>query len=298
MGLRYLGFETASEYAEICRKRLARSPRPAQRGAIPSLLKWTGSKRSQAHAIARLMPGHRRYFEPFVGGGALLYLAAKPGAVAGDIFAPLIRLWRLVQRSPDLVVEDYRKQWKALQRDLPGYYYEVRERFNRTRSPLDLSFLMRTCVNGIARFSGQGGFNNSFHLSRKGMEPDRFERTVYAWHPAIRGVRFVCQDYAKTVEGAEKGDFVYFDPPYAGNKQRYTLDLELDRFCSVLEGLNRRGVLWALSFDGKRGGRDLRRPIPRELYRRRLSLLSGDSAVGKVLNGPLEEVEESLYLNY
>ncbi|MBI5243808.1 MAG: Dam family site-specific DNA-(adenine-N6)-methyltransferase [Elusimicrobia bacterium] len=298
MGLRYLGFETAAEYADICRRRLARTSGPILRGAIPSLVKWPGGKRSQAHAIARLMPEHRRYFEPFVGGGAVLYLAAKPGVVAGDIFAPLIRLWRHVQHRPALVIEDYRKQWEALQRDRPGYYYEVRERFNRTRNPLDLSFLMRTCVNGIARFSGRGGFNNSFHLSRKGMEPDRFERAVRAWHKAIQWVRFVCQDYAKTIAEAEKGDFVYFDPPYAGNRQRYALDLEPDRFYSVLEGLNRRGVLWALSFDGKRGGKDLNRPIPRELYRRRLSLASGDSAVGKVLNGPLEEVVESLYLNY
>jgi DNA adenine methylase len=66
----------------------------------------------------------------------------------------------------------------------------------------------------------------------------------------------------------------------------------------VLESLNRRGVPWALSFDGRRGGKDFTCDLPRGMYRRHLLLSSGNSAVGKVLNGPVERVEESLYLNY
>lgn len=265
--------------------------------SVPSLVKWTGSKRSQAAAIASHIPEHRRYFEPFLGGGAVLYLAARPGSVAGNVYEPLVALWRLVQREPDSVVADYARQWQALQDDLPGYFYAVRERFNR-RPMLDLSFLMRTCVNGIIRFNDRREFNNSFHLSRKGMDPKRFEGAVRAWHQAIRGVRFVCQDYAETVSEAEAGDFVYLDPPYAGSRQRYAENLDLARLFGVLGSLNDRGVRWALSFDGRRGKTDLSRQVPRGVYRRRLMIPSGISAVGKVLNGPIERVEESLYLNY
>ena len=110
---------------------------------------------------------------------------------------------------------------------------------------------MRTCVNGITRFNDDGRFNNSFHLSRKGMDPRQFEPSVRAWHARIQGVRFVCQDYAETVSAASPGDFVYLDPPYAGNRQRYIHNLDLDRFFGVLESLNRRGARWALSFDGR-----------------------------------------------
>jgi site-specific DNA-methyltransferase (adenine-specific) len=325
LGIRFLGFETDPQYVEVCTRRLtaksAAMPTAATNGenaviardadsggevrwtprnakTIPSLVKWTGSKRSQAFGIAKLMPAYRRYFEPFLGGGALLYLAARAGSVAGDIYRPLIDLWQLVQRDPEAVVDDYAKQWRLLQKDLPDYYYRVRNRFNETPTPLDLGFLMRTCVNGIVRFNEQGGFNNSFHLSRKGMEPARFKAIVRAWHEAIQEVRFVCQDYAETVQEAAKGDFVYFDPPYAGNKQRYTADLELDRFFGVLADLNRRQVSWALSFDGKRGEKDLTHKVPENLYQRQLLITSGNSAVGKVLNGPIEEVQESLYLNY
>ena len=276
------------------------------------MIKWTGSKRSQANAIVSLIPPFRRYFEPFLGGGAVLFLAARPGSVAGDIYEPLVGFWRLVQSDPNSIVADYAAKWKCLQEELvsidvpsvtghnglPKYYYEVRRRFNDTRDPLDLSFLMRTCVNGIVRFNDDGEFNNSFHLSRKGMEPARFKSAVRAWHEVIQGVAFACQDYAKTVEQAVGGDFVYLDPPYAGNKQRYIEDLDLYRFFRTLDDLNGRGVKWALSFDGNRGETDLTHEVPAALYKRRCLIASGNSAVGKVLNGPIEKVEESLYLNY
>ena len=61
--------------------------------SIPPLIKWTGSKRSQAKFIVDYVPEHRRYFEPFLGGGALLFLLAGPNSVAGDVYCPLIDLW-------------------------------------------------------------------------------------------------------------------------------------------------------------------------------------------------------------
>ncbi len=196
------------------------------------------------------------------------------------------------------MVRDYERQWGRLQQALPEYFYGVRERFNRDQDPLDLSFLMRTCVNGIVRFNKEGEFNNSFHLSRKGMEPARFEGVVNTWAARLEGVEFFCQDYEATLAEARSSDFVYLDPPYAGNKQRYAQDLDLERFFATLEALNSREVKWAWSFDGRRGERDLSHPVPKELYRRHLFLSSGNSAVGKVLNGPIEKVKESLYLNY
>ncbi len=228
----------------------------------------------------------------------MLYLKAHPGAVAGDIYAPLVDLWKLVQTEPQSVVVNYRGQWDALQAETPGYFYAVRNRFNESPNPMDLNFLVRTCVNGIIRFNRAGEFNNSFHLSRKGMHPERFARTVMRWHEVIQGVRFVCCDYAETLSEAKKDDFVYLDPPYAGNNMRYTNNLDLNRFFAELEALNSCGVKWALSFDGLRGNLDLTEPVPEAIYKRRLLLSNGHSAIGKVLNGPIEEVRESLYLSF
>ena len=153
---------------------------PANDKTIPSLIKWTGSKRKQAPLIAREAKSYNRYFEPFLGGGALLFLFAHEGAVASDIYEPLISLWKLIQSKPEEVISDYTEKWNALNVEykelqlnhiknadgLPKVFYDCRSRFNKTHNPLDLNFIMRTCVNGIVRFNGEGEFNNSFHLSR------------------------------------------------------------------------------------------------------------------------------------
>lgn len=266
--------------------------------AAPSLIKWTGSKRLLAGRIARLIPDHDRFFEPFLGGGSLLFALARPGSVGADLYAPLIELFQTVQIDPAAVVRHYERQWRLLQASRPDYFYKVRERFNRHRDPLDLCFLMRTCVNGIARFNEAGEFNNSFHLTRRGMSPARFLSIVLAWSERLAGVRLVCQDYEATLKEARRDDFVYLDPPYAGSRQRYIANLDFQRLLGALEELNRREVRWALSFDGRRGAADLRAPIPRALYQRRLSLTCGPSPVGKVLGRREEPVTESLYLNY
>ena len=267
-------------------------------GEVPSLLKWTGSKRSQAAQISAYVPDFNRYYEPFLGGGALLYLLGGPGAVAGDIYAPLIAFWSVVRDEPERLITDYAMQWRSLQADLPAYYYVVRDRFNAQKRPEDLNFLMRTCVNGIVRFSRTGDFNNSFHLSRKGMAPARFAKIVRRWHPHLKDVEFRAGDFENSTADAAAGDFVYLDPPYAGNKQRYIENLDVNRLFRVLEDFNRRGIKWALSFDGVRGQTAYDYTILPDVYERKTVLNSGYSAVSKVLNGSVELVTESLYLNY
>ncbi len=267
-------------------------------GHVPSLLKWTGSKRSQATTIAAYAPNFNRYYEPFLGGGAVLYFLGGPGAIAGDVYGPLIAFWSLVRDEPEHLILDYTRQWRALQDDLPAYYYHVRDRFNEQKRPEDLNFLMRTCVNGIVRFSRSGDFNNSFHLSRRGMVPPKFAKIVRTWTIRLRDVQLLTGDFETSTETATTGDFIYLDPPYAGNKQRYIENLSVERLCHVLEDFNRRGVKWALSFDGARGQTAYDYTIPEDLYKRRTALDSGYSAVSKVLNGPVELVTESLYLNY
>lgn len=285
---------------------------PATDKTIPSLIKWTGSKRKQAPLIAREAKSYNRYFEPFLGGGALLFLFAHDGAVASDIYEPLIELWKIVQDNPEAVISDYTEKWNALNIEykelqlkhvknadgLPKVFYDCRTRFNKTHNPLDLNFIMRTCVNGIVRFNGEGEFNNSFHLSRQGMKPEMFAKNVRVWNERIKGVNFECQSYEETLAQAKAGDFVYFDPPYADSHNRYIKDLNLQNFFNELDKLNSKNIFWALSFDGSRAGTNYFSDMPKELYKRKLSLSNGNSAVSKILNAKQEEVTESLYLNY
>ena len=229
-----------------------------------------------------------------MGGGAVLYLLAGRGAQASDVYAPLMSLWRMVQSDPQTLIDDYARQWQALQADRPAYYYAVRARFNTRPNPCDLNFLLRTCVNGIVRFNAGGDFNMSYHLSRRGMQPHRFAGIVRRWHAVLRPVVLRTADFRDALAGAGPGDFAYLDPPYADSLHRYTQNLDRGRLLAELESLNRRGVKWALSFDDP--ARD--RTIPSDLYRSAHVLPGGNSPLRKVLQGRNTQYRETLYLNY
>lgn len=263
------------------------------------VIKWSGSKRSQASKLLSYFPKEIKcYYEPFVGGGAMLYAASPADAVCGDICEPLISLWNRVKMSPDTLAEEYRVRWERLQCEGYLVYYEIRDSFNTSHAPEDLLFLSRTCVNGLIRFNANGEFNNSLHHTRKGIEPDRLRKIILDWSQKIQNTEFYAQDYIKTTECASAGDFVYLDPPYFHTKGRYYGTIDFEQFLSFLEDLNSRGIKYALSYDGKRGNDDYTVALPKELYKRHEFIASGNSSFKKVIDKENMQVFESLYLNW
>lgn len=132
-------------------------------------------------------------------------------------------------------------------------FYEIRDNFNEKQDSSDLLFLSRTCVNGLIRFNKNGAFNNSLHHTRKGIEPSRLKSILAVWAKRLRGIDFRDGDYWETSQDIQEGDFAYLDPPYFNTRGRYYGTIDYERFLEYLDWLNKRGVKYALSFDGKRG---------------------------------------------
>lgn len=266
---------------------------------LSPLIKWSGSKRTQAKEIVSCFPIKiENYFEPFLGSGSILGALTPQKAIGGDICLPLIELWKLIQTNPSLVAREYEKKWSQLQEKGHLYYYKIRDSFNKKQSPLDLLFLSRTCVNGLIRFNKEGKFNNSFHHSRKGINPATFLNVICLWSKIIKNYSFYSKDYATLTKNAKKGDFIYLDPPYFNTRGRYFGTFDFDRFINYLEDLNKRKIKFALSFDGTRGKQSFLVEIPKKIYKRHLLLHSGNASFNKVQNKKIESVYESFYLNF
>lgn len=266
---------------------------------IPPVIKWSGSKRPIAHKLAKLFPSTNKFYDPFVGGGAILPYFEKKPAIVGDIIPELINLWQLIKDQPNVVIEQYEIRWKRLQAEGYTVYYEIRDNFNKTKNPLDFIFLSRTCVNGLIRYNKNGEFNNSLHHTRPGIHPQRFSQIISNWSNWIQNIEFVNQDYRKTIATAKKNDTIFFDPPYVGTKARYipqSFDYEV--FYSELEELNRRGVNWILTLDGEAGDRSYTINIPKDVYQSKFKLSTGKSPFSKVMNGKQDKILESVYLNF
>jgi len=263
------------------------------------VIKWSGSKRSIAGALARLFPKADRFFDPFVGGGAILPFRPAEQAVVGDIIPELIELWRAIQERPEVVARGYTKRWNRLQSEGHTAFYDIRTRFNEQRDPLDLLFLSRTCVNGLIRFNSSGEFNNSLHHTRPGIHPLRLRDALMRWSERLRGVEFLACDYRETLSGAQKGDVAFLDPPYACNRGRYRKDdFDADAFFRELERLNGVGVHWVLTFDGEAGARVYEGGMPEGLARTRLAAPTGNSPFTRLMGTTIDPVVESVYLNF
>jgi DNA adenine methylase len=123
------------------------------------LIKWTGSKRRQAKQIVAKFPRRiSTYYEPFLGGGSILYELLGTEIEVGrfecsDICEPLIALWQVVKDDPSGLVEEYGKHWRMLRLQGAVYYREMRREFNISNNPHLLFFLLRTCRAGHVRFN-------------------------------------------------------------------------------------------------------------------------------------------------
>ncbi|HEY88739.1 MAG TPA: Dam family site-specific DNA-(adenine-N6)-methyltransferase [Thermoflexia bacterium] len=267
--------------------------------ALQPVIKWSGSKRKIAPQIARLFPAARNYFEPFVGGGAMLPFKPCQKAIAGDIIPELIELWKTIQHKPDLTAKAYKSRWLRLQNEGHTAYYDIRSSFNTTRNPHDLLFLSRTCVNGLIRFNQAGNFNNSLHHTRPGIAPTRLRKIIQQWSLAIQNIEFVTADYRDTLQLVTGGDLVFLDPPYQGTKGRYLpLNFSIEEFYSELERLNSIGAKWILTFDGQAGKRAYVKDVPPDIYREHFALFTGNSPFTKLMGLSVDAVVESVYLNF
>lgn len=266
---------------------------------LPPVIKWFGSKRPVASELSQYILQAPRYFEPFVGGGAMLPFSKSTTGFAGDIIPELINLWNVIKTDPQFVAEEYRKRWELLQQNGQEVYYQIRDVFNRTKNCLDFLFITRTCVNGMIRYNSEGNFNNSFHLSRPGINPDTLAAILIKWSASIKKFEFLNVDYRECLSEVKKGDFVFLDPPYGGTKDRYThAEFDLTDFYNELERLNSVGAFWMLTFDGSAGDRVYDFTPPSELYHHKFAIHTGSSSFSKVIDKKKDLISESVYLNF
>ena len=103
---------------------------------LQPVIKWSGSKRTVASQLGEFFLPANTYYEPFVGGGAMMPFAKANRGKASDIIPELIALWNEIKNNPEVVAAEYETRWKRLQDEGNQVFYEVRDVFNKTKNPL------------------------------------------------------------------------------------------------------------------------------------------------------------------
>lgn len=221
--------------------------------------------------------------------------------VLGDSLAPIATLWQGIIDRPDVSAARYRAIWTGQQVGGADYFNRVRDRFNASRDPIDLLYLLCRCVKNAVRFNAKGAFTQSVDKRRLGMHPDRMAAAMDGASGLLKGrTEVVAGDWLDTVAGAGPKDLIYMDPPYRGTSEgadrRYAEWMTRDRLIDGLRLLRARRLRLILSYDGACGDRVYGPPLPEDLGMPRLFLRAGRSSQA-TLNGRADETLESLYLS-
>lgn len=279
-------------------------------GTAPHIVQYQGSKRNLAPQILSYLPYRfNRLIEPFAGMAAVTIAVSKQDRAGeyllNDLNEPLINLLKESINNPRKLIEDYTKVWfgqLAFEGGSVEHYYKVRDDFNRgDKCAANMLYLLARCVKGSVRYSNAGMFNQSPDKRRKGTNPDNLARNVYQISKLLKGKSiFTSLDYREITKQARPGDIVYMDPPYQGvcttRDSRYFSGIEFPAFVECVEDLNRRGIDFLISYDGKCGDKQYGEDLPEELGLRKIMLTAGLSSQSLLL-GKKETTVEALYLS-
>lgn len=188
---------------------------------VAPFLKWAGGKRQLLNQIKERMPKeYNDYYEPFIGGGAVLFELQPEKATINDINISLINVYRQVKDNTEEFIELVNKLDSEMWEDGKEYYLDIREKYNdkllKKEYDLELAalftFMNKHCFNGLYRVNKKGLFNVPYNKSRRTSIEEEAVRETARY---LKTVNILEGDFEKACKDAKKGDFIFFDSPYA-----------------------------------------------------------------------------------
>lgn len=228
------------------------------------VVKWAGGKRQILEKLkANLPEKFNNYFEPFIGGGALLFDLAPKNATINDVNQELLAIYTCLKDDElyRLMLEELDKHEKCHSEE---YYYQVREWDRDPRFELEplwkraarAIYLNKSCFNGLYRVNAKGYFN--VPSAKKEHVVTYSKANMEEIHEYFKddNVTILSGDFVEAIRNAHEGDFVYFDPPYDSweDKESFTAYSKFDfnkddqrRLADCFKDLTNRGVKCMLS---------------------------------------------------
>ena len=226
-------------------------------------VKWAGGKRQILDKLTKYVPDEfDTYYEPFIGGGALLFELSPKKAVINDSNKELMNVYSCLCDETKFkkmcaVLNHYETEHSE------EFYYEIRNKDRNKASYNRLSdytkaartiYLNKACFNGLYRVNSKNEFNVPFGKKAKVNTYDGNNLITVSNYLTMNDVKILCTDFEKATETAKKGDFIYFDPPYDSDTSTfnsYTAEgfgkEEQKRLADLFKKLDKKGVYLMLS---------------------------------------------------
>lgn len=183
-------------------------------------IKWAGGKRQLLEQIKVRMPStYNKYYEPFVGGGAVYFELQPEVATINDINKALINSYRQIQHYPKDFFEAIQPLDENIKECGKDYYYKTRDLYNnkllKKEYDLELAalfvFLNKHCFNGLYRVNKKGLFNVPYNNSTR---PSCNYEDIINVSNSLKNVTIMQGDFQRVCDLAQEGDFIFIDSPY------------------------------------------------------------------------------------
>jgi len=274
-------------------------------GRAKPFVKWAGGKQGIARTLVGMFPRkYNRYYEPFLGGGSVLFAAHPETAVCGDENNWLLDCYCAIREDCKQVaaILDTLKNTKEDFLQIRTVRPNTLTLFQRAAHFI---YLNKTCFRGLFRVNRQGQFNVPYGEYKRRYHDPR-ELAIVA--QTIKEIEFRTGDFELTLADVNAKDFVYLDPPYYklsgfSDFNRYTKgqfrENDHVRLAAVCRELDERGVLWAVSNSNTDFIRRLfvGYKMVEVANRREINLNSQDRNITELLivNYPLKKVQPCLF---
>ena len=188
---------------------------------LKPVLKWAGGKKQLLDRLEERMPhSYRRYYEPFIGGAALLLDVQPKLAVINDVNAQLLNVYRQLRADAEAVIETLR-EYDGIPCD-KDRYLEMRQKYNGkiTSAAFDVEcaaltiWINKHCFNGLYRVNSKGLFNVPYNNKTDGPSMDEDNLRGVGNFLRNNDVEIREGDFEAACKDVQSGDFVYFDSPY------------------------------------------------------------------------------------
>ncbi|HGR6945393.1 TPA: DNA adenine methylase, partial [Streptococcus pneumoniae] len=182
--------------------------------------KWTGGKRQLLPVIRELIPKtYNRYFEPFVGGGALFFDLAPKDAVINDFNAELINCYQQIKDNPQELIEILKVHQEYNSKE---YYLDLRsadrderiDMMSEVQRAARILYMLRVNFNGLYRVNSKNQFNVPYGRYKNPKIVDEELISAISVYINNNQLEIKVGDFEKAIVDVRTGDFVYFDPPY------------------------------------------------------------------------------------
>jgi DNA adenine methylase len=224
-------------------------------------VKWAGGKTQLLPKLDTFIPHFARYFEPFLGGGALFFHLASRlhfSARLSDANCELVNAYNIVKYDVEGLISVLERHERKYRNSPEGYYYSLRSArpSNALESAARFIALNKTCYNGLYRVNANGEFNVPIGKYRNPAVCDRSQLRGASRALNDSDAVVAALDYKKALRKARKGDFVYLDPPFnplsaTANFVDYTRngfgEKDQIQLAQLFRELDRRGCMVLLS---------------------------------------------------